>query len=207
MMNSKLSFLLMPTAVILAITALIAGCGGGGETTPPVTPSAPATAPEPTAPWSANGVIDEGEYAGTAQYGDFQVSWRHDGEFIYMGIRAKTSGFVSVGIQPGRTMKDADIIFGWVEGGAATVMDHHSTGNFGPHSPDTEMGGTEDILESGGSEDGGFTTIEFKRALDTGDTYDNVWQQGSNKIIYAYGSNDSREFKHSTRGYGEIILN
>ena len=110
-------------------------------------------------------------------------------------------------VQPGSQMKDADMVFGFVKDGETTVYDLFSTGSFGPHPPDTELGGTHDILEYGGKEEGGFTTIEFKRALDTGDEYDNPLFPGMNKIIWSYGSSDSLAIKHSTRGYGEINLN
>jgi len=76
----------------------------------------------------------------------------------------------------------------------------------GPHPPDTELGVTNDILEFGGSEEDGFTTIEFKRALDTGDDHDNPLSKGVNKIIWSYGSSDSPTLKHFNRGYGELNL-
>ena len=98
------------------------------------------------------------------------------------------------------------MIFGFVKDGKVEVYDLYSTGNFGPHSLDTELGGTDDILNYNGKEEGGFTTIEFKRSLGTGDQYDIPIQKGVNKIIWAYGSNDSLMVKHSTRGYGEINL-
>jgi len=103
-------------------------------------------------------------------------------------------------------MKDADMIFGFVKDGKVEVYDLYSTENFGPHPPDTELGGTDDILEYSGKEEGGFTTIEFKRPLNTDDEFDIPISKGINKIIWAYGSNDSLTVKHSTRGYGEINL-
>ena len=121
-----------------------------------------------------------------------------------MGIKAKTSGFVSMAVQPGSRMKDADMVFGFVKDDSVEVQDLYSTGDFGPHTPDLELGGTDDILSSGGREEGGFTTIEFKRSLTTTDTYDISIQKGVNRIIWAYGSSDSLTVKHSTRGYGEI---
>jgi hypothetical protein len=86
------------------------------------------------------------------------------------------------------------------------VYDLFSTGDFGPHPPDIEQGGVNNILEFGGKEEGGYTTIEFKRALDTGDRYDRAFVRGSNKIIWSYGSSDSLAMKHINRGYGELEL-
>ncbi len=171
----------------------------------PAPPPAP-TMPEPAEVWAADGIIKVREYTGNQQFGDYRIFWRSDDRYAYIGISAPTTGFVSVGIQPGSRMKDADMVFGFVQDGEATVLDLFSTGDFGPHSPDTELGGTNDILEFGGSEDDGSTTIEFKRALNTGDTYDLALAKGTNKIIWAYGSADGLQGRHAARGYGEITL-
>jgi len=103
-------------------------------------------------------------------------------------------------------MKNADMVLGSVEDGEATVYDQFSTGDFGPHKADTELGGTDDILEFGGKEAGGYTIIEFKRALNTGDKYDHPLSKGANKIIWSYGSDDKSTIKHVNRGYGELDL-
>lgn len=176
-------------------------------TTPPSSPLPPSPAmPKPADVWSADGIITVREYAGNMREGKYLISWWSDTQYVYIGIKVETNGWVAVGIQPASKMKNADMIFGFVKDGYVEVYDLFSTGDFGPHPPDTEFGGTDDILEFGGSEEGGFTIIEFKRALDTGDEYDNTLTQGVNKIIWAYGSSDILEVKHSTRGYGEINL-
>jgi hypothetical protein len=121
-------------------------------------------------------------------------------------MKAKTNGWLAVGTQPGTTMKDADMVLGFVSDGKATVYDLYCTGDYGPHPPDTELGGTNDILEFGGKEVAGYTTIEFKRLLDTGDKYDRPFSKGTNKIIWSYGLDDQSMIKHVSRGLGEIDL-
>ena len=98
------------------------------------------------------------------------------------------------------------MILGFVEDGDTQVLDQYSTGTFGPHPEDTELGGTDDILIFSGAEEDGATTIEFKRLLITGDTYDIDITEGTNKIIWGYSSSDNPVSKHSKRGYGEIDL-
>ncbi len=198
--------------VLAAVLLLLAACGGEAAPAPVPTvapglpPATETAAPEPVA-WAADGVISPGEYPVAVEYDAWQVSWRTDADYAYFGLRAKTDGFVALGLQQGRTMKDADIILGYVgDDGAVTVLDVYSTGNFGPHPADTAQGGTDDILESGGSESGGFTTIEFKRARVTGDDYDRPLEPGVNKIIWSYGAADSPTAKHAGRGYGEITI-
>jgi hypothetical protein len=155
-----------------------------------------------------DGVIGSSEYLGESSFsgGDYELYWTSDEQFLYVGMRAKTSGWVSMAIQPGSQMQDADMVFGFVEGGAVTIFDMFSTGPTGPHPPDTDQGGSHDIVESGGTEENGVTTIEFKRALNTGDQYDHALSSGTHQILWSYGSSDSPGRKHSSRGYGEIDL-
>ena len=172
----------------------------------PPEPSPDTEAITPDEKWVADGLLFPGEYLGEMKYGDYEIRWISDNQYIYIGMRAKTTGFVAVGIQPGRRMKDADIVLGYVEAGEATVNDLFSQGDFGPHPPDTELGGTNNIAQSGGGEEDGFTTIEFKRLLVTGDEYDIPLSPGVNKIIWAYGRDDLSSQTHVARGYGEITL-
>jgi hypothetical protein len=177
-------------------------------------PSPPASLPQPppvsSSPqpiaWSADGVVSSGEYTNINTYGDYEINWTSDEKYVYIGLKVKTNGWVALGIQPGLMMNNADIVLGDVSDGKVAVYDQFSTGNFGPHVSDTELGGTNDILEFGGTEVGGYTTIEFKRALDTGDKYDHPLLKGVNKIIWAYGSDDQSKIKHVSRGYGELDL-
>lgn len=166
------------------------------------------TQPAETSPagFKADGIISDGEYGYTTTLEDFDLSWSNDSEFVYIAMKAETEGYISFAVQPGEKMNEADIIIGWVTDGQPGIVDMFSTGNFGPHPPDTELGGTDDIIEFGGSEEGGFTVIEFKRALTTGDEYDNELVQGSNQIIWAYAISDDPGAKHKFRGYGEVII-
>ncbi|MCK9356256.1 MAG: PQQ-binding-like beta-propeller repeat protein [Dehalococcoidia bacterium] len=177
--------------------------GTSNGTTTPTTPAPPA-AGLPT----VDGVISAGEYASSQVYdrGNYEVWWTSGDGNLYVAMKAKTAGFVSIGIQPGSMMKNADIVFGFVKDGTATAIDTFSTGSFGPHPEDTELGGADDITAFAGTEQGGYTVIEFVRALDTGDSYDKPLAPGANKIIWAYGKSDNVDDKHSTRGYGEVVL-
>lgn len=182
-------------------------------TQPPVTqppadqPSEPPTLPPPQpAKWSADGVITAEEYTKAKSFGDYEIQWSSDDEYIYIAMKAKTTGWVALGIQPGSMMKDADMLLGFVKDGKTTASDHFSTGSYGPHSADIELGGTNDILEFGGQEKDGYTLIEFKRLLNTSDKYDIPVSNGINKIIWSYGLDDQLTKKHTTRGYGEIDL-
>lgn len=194
---------LVTVVILLSLVCIIFPACGETEQPPTSGPTPPQT---PLVSWAADGVIKPSEYSGMNTYGNYEIHWRSDDEFVYIGMKANVTGFVAIGIQPGSRMKDADMILGYVKDGVTTISDLFSTGDFGPHSPDIQLGGTDDILDFNGNEENGTTTIEFKRALITGDEFDVALSKGPQKIIWSYGSEDNILTKHTGRGYGEIIL-
>ncbi len=157
-----------------------------------------------------DGKIDSGEYALKAEFGggDHKLHWRFQGDTGVFAIEAKTTGWVALGIDPEQVMNKADMIFGWVtEDGQVNVVDTFATGPNGPHPPDTELGGSADVLEYGGTQRDGVTTIEFSRSLNTGDRYDKeVPREGTLKVIWAYGDSDDFEEFHAKAGYGTLDM-
>ncbi len=157
-----------------------------------------------------DGTIAEGEYAHSLSQGggDFLLYWSVAGDTVHFAVRAQTQGWISLGIEPTQVMAEADMIFGWVEaGGAAGALDCYSTGLFGPHPPDEQLGGQQNILAFAGSEQGGVTTFEFSRALETGDTYDKALSaEGEFKIIWASSNSDDYLDPHNLRGSATIRL-
>ncbi len=205
-------------ALIMVLASTAAGCQASSQpesksTLPPSLP-APAVSTQPegqpavteNVTWAADGVFKPGEYSQSKSFGDFELSWSTDDLYLYMGMKAKTAGWVAVGFDPSSQMKDADIVQGFIKDGVLSIADQYSTGQFGPHPADTQQGGTDDILAAAGGSDGGFTTIEFKRRLDTGDKFDKQLGKGAHKIIWAYGSDLQFTLKHTARGSGEIDL-
>ena len=172
----------------------------------PQPPPAPVTTTVSAIKWVADGVISPDEYQQSKTYGDFSISWSNDNDYVYIGMKAKTAGWVAVGFGAETLMKNADIIEGSVSDGKLTIADMFSPNVVGQHPPDTELGGTDDILASAGKFDNGYTTIEFKRKLDTGDKFDKPLVKGINKIIWAYSNQPVLTIKHSSRGSGEIEL-
>ena len=156
--------------------------------------------------WAADGVITAGEYADQESYGDYEINWNSDGQYVFIGMRAKTSGWVAVGFRPEPLHRETDMVLGSVSDGKASVLDMFSVAELGPCSADGELGGSDDVLEYGGREEGGYTTIEFKRLLSTGDDYDGELVTGANEIMWAYSSLDDPRQKHADRGRGEIEL-
>jgi hypothetical protein len=163
-----------------------------------------------TCPPTLDGIIDADEYDFKAKFagGDFGFHWRIAEDTIFLAMEVKTEGWVAIGFEPSDRMKDADMIIGWVTGsGEVNVIDAYSTGVNGPHPPDTDIGGTRDILCYGGKEIGGTTIIELKRLLSTGDDRDkNIPATGELDIIWAFGQNDNFDSEHTRRGYGTLDM-
>ncbi len=169
-----------------------------------------------SAEWKPDGIVGENEYSRSMVLssppkqgysgGEMEVSWRNDQENIYIALKSTTDGWLSVGFEPSEWMKDADTIMGFAEGVRATVLDEYCTGNYGPHDEDTALGGTDDILAFGGRRDGGYTVIEFKRKLNTGDRFDKAFTPGQRiSMIWATADTNDHDLKHNV-AFGEAIL-
>jgi len=163
-----------------------------------------------TGEWAPDGVVSEGEYSKdlTLSGGRYIVHWKNDAETLYMALEGRADGFVAIGFEPSQAMKDADMVMGWVKGGEATVLDLYSTGIYGPHPPDEDLGGTNDLLESGGAEFDGWTVIEFKRKMETGDEFDKPFKPGQTvDIIWSMSGADSLDIRHNAgRGTARLAF-
>jgi hypothetical protein len=157
-----------------------------------------------------DGVIGADEYskAQNIDDDDFILYWQVDQNTIYFAMEVLSTGWVSIGLDPSNRMLDADMYFGWVsDNGTVGMIDAYSIGEIGPHPPDTELGGTDDILEFNGTEVEGKTIIEFKRGIVTADTdYDNnIPLVGEIPIIWAYGTTDNFLDQHAGVSRGTIF--
>ena len=196
-------------ALILGLLLLFSGCIERQEA-PEVMEQ------EANEEWKADGIIGDGEYSrsmllqGSARQGysggDLAVSWKNDKEYLFLALNGSTDAWLAIGFDPLEWMKNADIILASVQGGKAVVLDEYCTGNYGPHIEDTMLGGSDDIMESGGSKSAGRTVIELKRRLYTGDRFDKAFSPGGAvSMIWALSSNPDISLKHNI-AYGEGIL-
>ncbi|HEX3045030.1 MAG TPA: DOMON domain-containing protein [Bacillota bacterium] len=154
--------------------------------------------------WKSDGMIGENEYQKYQKLGVLEVYSRSDKDNIMLGIQAPTTGYLALGISPEQMMNKADMILMCVKDGKALAEDMYSTGIFGPHPPDTTLGGTNDLQMVSGTEKDGVTVIELKRKLNTGDKYDKPLTLGKNKVIWATSDSDDFAQKHNQRGAGML---
>jgi hypothetical protein len=188
---------------VAALFIFITGCGGPA---PKANPPAQQSATNATKTWQADGIIDEAEYSQLQKVGEVDIFTRVEGEVVMIGLRAKTTGWIALGIDPEDKMKGADMLLCYVKDGKATVVDMYSTGTFGPHPPDDKQGGAQDVTVMGGSQKDGVTIVEFQRKLNTGDSKDKPLKKGENKILWGIGDSTDVTAKHSRRGYGILTL-
>ncbi len=196
--------------LVILIAVLLYMTLKSAQKTPIVPVTSKQTAIKEEVVWKPDGVVSKGEYDQELELaeGRFKVYWKTDGEYLYMALVGKTKGWVAIGFEPTKRMKDADMVIGWVKDGKATVIDAYSTGETGPHPPDEKLGGRNDILSYGGSEKSGVTTIEFKRKLSTGDKYDKDLKLRTKiAFIFAMADEDMFTKKHNVaKGSGELSL-
>ena len=210
--------------ILLAVLLILSGCvereGPSLEALPEAETEALEEAELPAQPgaWRPDGIIAEGEYSGYALLigpgglgypgGDLEVFWRTDDDHLYMALRGETTGWMAIGFDPREWKKGADVVIGRVDGKDAVVEDQYIIDFFGPHFPDVELGGTDDILESGGLEKDGVTVIEFKRRLNTGDEFDRAIVPGEDlPVIWSVSrSQDLKEIHDVARAEGILRL-
>jgi len=172
---------LLKTGLAVMIAAvLIAGCGGDG---------------------------DDGYNTKTVE--GITLSWRTNDadDSLLVKVSATTEGMVIVGfdIDPLNGLRDANIITGYVVSDTAYIRDNVGTGEEA-YLPDTAYGGTDDVTEKAGTENGG-TEITFTIPLNSGDPYDCVLEVGKAYLVFlAYGTNDSHEYQPTKYASTEIEL-
>lgn len=126
---------------------------------------------------------------------DLYWSLDEDEGEIYIGLAAPAHGWVAFGLrepeeeeeEEGKIMEGVDIVIGYVKDGKLSIQDNFANAPTG-HAADTSLGGTDDVLQSAGSEDDWGTVIEFARKLDTGDSYDVAIPQVKTEVYLAYNS-------------------
>jgi len=131
---------------------------------------------------------------------NISFAWKIAGDTLHGKISAKTKGWVAVGFNPSKKMKDANIIIGYVKDKDGKITDHFGDKATG-HSSDTKKGGSKDVTLVSGVEEKGVTTIEFTMPLNSADKLDGTLVvDGDTLLMLAYGPDrDSFKVRHKYR--------
>jgi len=180
---------------VLFMTTAMLFAGGGQEE--------PAAVPAPAE--SAVGADGGNRVEIDTNWG---VAWQFLEEEIEFTMWAPTTGWISIGFNPSRSMRDAAYILAYVDNGEVAIREDFGTGNTS-HRADTSLGGAEQVRATAFREEGGTTYITFVLPLDSGDEYDAVFTPGGTyTLLAAYAGNGSKNFTspHRTRKALQITL-
>ncbi|MBU1565622.1 MAG: DOMON domain-containing protein [Proteobacteria bacterium] len=144
--------------------------------------------------------LQAGQYDYEVKDKNISFAWKVDGDKLAIKLSAKTEGWVGIGFNPSKDMKDANFILGYVKDGEAKISDEFGDSE-SSHSLDEKLGGTTDVTLVGGTEAGGMTTVEFTMPLKPTDKHDSVMNvNGDTIVLLAYGAGrDSFKTKHTYR--------
>lgn len=220
-MNRRhLSYIWLVVTVLVVLA--IASCSGDGERAAAEEPAdAASQEPEPAADTQADeggdttgstepdeeSTAEETPFA-TAEAIGMTLAWRVADDDLEVELTGPTTGWIAVGFEPSRAMKDANILIGYVNGEETVMTDQFGTTMIA-HRRDDDLGGTSDATVVSGSETGGETTIRFAIPLDSGDEYDQPLTPGQTvRVILAYGPDDADDTQtyHEERAGLEIEL-
>jgi len=137
---------------------------------------------------------------------DWSFSWVFKAESIEFTMSAPTTGWISLGFNPTKRMKDADYILAYVKDGKVYISDEYGTGNTS-HASDVSLGGKESAKAISFVEESRRTSITFSLPLNSGDRYDTVFVEGEKcKVLGAYGTSKNFSSRHRKREATEVTL-
>ncbi|GMH33879.1 hypothetical protein BSKO_01713 [Bryopsis sp. KO-2023] len=124
--------------------------------------------------------------------GNFALLWAHDGEDeIVIKMRLSLDAWMGIGLEPeDKGMTNCDMYLGTFDGGSVHVGDYWSAGYAQP-GDDASAGGSNDLIDFGGSQEGGVSEVWFRRKMDTGDALDMTIKDESVDLVFAWGSSPS----------------
>ncbi|XP_023931200.1 DBH-like monooxygenase protein 1, partial [Lingula anatina] len=117
--------------------------------------------------------------------GDYYVRWKVNGEYITFETTARTTGYVALGFSTNGGMAGSDIIIGWVNDGEVIIQDYHAIGEEQPLLDESQ-----DVEILGGTDNGTFTTLRFRRKLETCDDNDCTITEGTVRLLWAFRDGD-----------------
>jgi hypothetical protein len=154
-----------------------------------------------------NGAVAS-DYAHNIDVEKMSFAWKVDGENLVVKLSAETTGWVGIGFNPSKKMKDANYVIGYVKKGEAKIRDDFGVGER-KHKADEKLGGTSNSTLIGGTEENGMTTLEFSLPLSSGDKHDTIIDPaGDTIVLLAYGGKrDSLISAHKYRTTLKVNLN
>ena len=137
---------------------------------------------------------------------DFILDYKVKDDVLVAKVSYPTKGWVAIGFNPSKKMKDANFIIGCNKEGEEIVGDHFGVSPIG-HKADTLIGGQSNLIEYSCTEKEGTTTLSFTIPLNSGDEKDGEIKKGKgNKVIFAAGKKDDLKTKHSVLAKMTVVF-
>lgn len=143
------------------------------------------------------GELRANEYQHVINVGKMTFHWSVEGERLVAKISAPTTGWVGVGFNPTDTMKDANIILGFVKDGKAEISNEFGVAPT-RHAPSNKTDAKDGLTVISGTETGNTTTLEFSIPLRNPAPNGGVIDPKTDtRVILAYGPDmKSTKLKH-----------
>ncbi len=146
--------------------------------------------------------IGEYHYRFQAPFSDILIYWEHDSTVLFVGLVTPGTGWVGFGV--GNRELDANLIMGGYADGFGFGFDMTGTEGW-TQTLDTDLGGSDDILQFGASENATHTIFEFQIMLNTNDLLDPVITMGKvGNFFVAYHVSED-DFTQIHTQYSSII--
>ena len=151
--------------------------------------------------------VDANEFDHKIDLEKIVFQWKITGDSIHVKLSAKTTGWVGIGFNPTKAMKDGNFILGYVKRGKVKVTDHFGI-TARQHMKDKKVGGETNLSDISGQEKDGITEVTFVIPLKSGDPKDQpISSDKENTILLAYGGDrDSFRTKHKFKAVLKVNL-
>jgi len=137
----------------------------------------------------------------------FVFGYKVVGENLQGYMSGPTTGWVAVGFDPSRRMRDANFVFGLVQNARGVLRDDYGTSDT-THASDESLGGVHNVTMLSSSEEGGRTSFEFEIPLQSTDRFDRPLVRGRTyTVIWAFGPNNRDDFTTIHSRYGSFRMN
>ncbi|XP_045193607.2 DBH-like monooxygenase protein 1 homolog [Mercenaria mercenaria] len=139
---------------------------------------------------------------------NYILFWNFNDTHVTFEVHVRTKGWVGFGFSGNGNMYPGDVVVGWVkDDGSVHFADRHTVGHRMP-----VIDKSQDWKLLFGEENEFGTVLKFIRKINTcDDAEDEVIQEGTNRIIFAYGEHDpaddnSINYHGTTRGTKSVAL-
>jgi hypothetical protein len=125
------------------------------------------------------------------------LAWTELDGAMRFRFSAPTRGWLAVGFGGGPAMKDASLLIGYVDEDGGHGRDDHGTSPVS-HSPDADLGGSDDLEDMEFQEDEDQTVFSFTLPVEPSDSLDPELAPGTSvRILVAWGDRDAFSGMHS----------